>query len=277
VQNIRKITRTMQLIATARFQRSFSRATRFRPYSEQIARMVANVSAYAQVDHPLLRKVEQPQRIALLIISANRGLCGGYNSQVINTSLGFYHERRHLGLDVDLSVVGKKGNAYMRYTGVQVVHRHLLGDNPTYAQVEQIADGYRRDFVSGKVDAVYVGYMRFHSASRQNPEVIQLLPATPAAPAANQTSQVVWQHEYEFTPPAEQLLAELLPEAVSVRLYQCFMDAVVSEHVARMISMKAATDNATEMIKSLTRDANRARQSQITGELTELMGGAEAM
>lgn len=275
VQNIRKITRTMQLISTARFQRAYNRATAFRPYSDRIASMVADVAEHAEIDHPLLRRVHEPKRIALMIITANRGLCGGYNSQVLGAGLRFLKQRRDEGLDVELAAVGKKGLGYLKFTGTSVDRPHLMGDDPTYDQVKAIAERYRTEFAAGRVDAVHVAYMRFHSTSRQAADVRQLLPVT--ATAEREDSATAVPKDYDFTPPAEELLAELLPESVNVSLYQCFIDAIVSEHVARMVAMKAATDNAAEMIKHLGRLANRARQAQITSELTELMAGAEGL
>jgi len=275
VQNICKITRTMQLISTARFQQAFSRATMFRPYSDGIAGMVADVAEFAAIDHPLGRRADPVRHIELMIIAANRGLCGGYNSRVLSAGLEFLRGHQEQGVQVDLSAVGTKALGYLKFAGVEVARDHLLGDSPSFEQVEEIAEQYRDEFTVGKVDAVYVAYMRFHSTSKQTPDVLQLLPITTAGSA--RTSSDKGPDRYEFTPPADELLAELLPKAVTTGLYQCFIDAVVCEQVARMVAMKAATDNATDMIKHLGRLANRARQAQITGELTELMGGVEGL
>jgi len=275
VQNIRKITRTMQLISTARFQRAFNRATAFKPYSEKITAMVANVAQYAQIDHPLLRQADKPGRVAILVITANRGLCGGYNSQVLHTALPFVDQHRQEDRKIQLGVVGKKGLGYLRFLNRRIDKPYLLGDSPTYRQTQEIAEQYMTEFTEGQIDAVHVVYIRFHSSSRQTPHVLQLLPFSPPESTEQQQPTLEAYRSYEFTPPAHELLTELLPEAVKVTLYQCFMDAVVSEHVARMVAMKAATDNAEEMIKHLTRQANRARQAQITSELSELMAGSE--
>jgi len=277
VQNIRKITRTMQLISTARFQRAFNRAMAFKSYSEKIAQMVSNVSEHAEVDHPLLRKVDRPERLAMLFVTSNRGLCGGYNSRVLHTGVDFFKRQRAEGSQIELAAVGKKGLNYLRFMKLEVARRYVLPDSPSYQEVEEISNQYRSEFAEGKVDAVFVAHMQFCSTSRQVARVLQLLPVTPSVRAetekrpASKTEYV----QYDFTPSAGELLAELLPEAVNVALYQCFIDAVVSEQVARMVAMKAATDNAEEMIKLLTRQANRARQAQITRELTELMAGSE--
>jgi len=275
VQNIHKITRTMQLIATARFQRAFNKTVAGKPYTQKIMEMVSNIARYASVEHPLLRTPERVGKVALLVITSNRGLAGGYNSGILHQSQDFYHEQKELDREIQLEVVGKKGQSYLKFLGLPIEQVIKLPDEPTYAQVEEIAERYMQQFTAGEVDGVYVSYMQFHSTSKQSPNLMQLLPMQIVEADAIMPSK--WNYEYEFNPPAGELLMELIPEAVKVALYQCFRDAAVSEQVARMVAMKAATDNAEEMIKHLGRQANKARQTQITGELTELIGGAEAL
>ncbi len=276
VQNICKITKTMQLISTARFQRAFKRVTDFRPYSERITQMVSNIAKYATIDHPLLRTVDKPARVALLAISANRGLCGGYNGQVLHKAVDFHNQLREDGRDVQFSVVGKKGAGYLSFVGIELAERYMLDDTPTYQQVEEIAGHYQSMFINEEVDEVYIAYMKFHSTARQRPELLKVLPSSPPAePVDSPFAEPILAGSYEFEPSVEELLGELLPEALNVRFYQSFIDASLSEHVARMVAMKAATDNASEMIVYLGRQANKARQAQITGELCELMAGTE--
>ncbi len=275
VQNIRKITRTMQLIATARFQKAFNRTVAGKPYTQKIMEMVSNIARYATVDHPLLRTPEPVKKVLLLTITSNRGLAGGYNSNILQRSHLFAEEQLSQDRELRVEVVGKKGQAFLKFRGWNIDEFHKLPDEATYSQVEQIADKYMEMFTSGQVDGVYVSYMQFHSTSKQTPNILQLLPLQICE--TEEIRPVKWSYEYEFSPPAGELLVELLPEAVKVALYQCFRDAAVSEQVGRMVAMKAATDNAEEMIKVLTRQANKARQGQITRELTELIGGAEAL
>jgi len=275
VQNIRKITRTMQLIATARFQKAFNRTVAGKPYTQKIMEMVSNIARYATVDHPLLRTPEPVKKVLLLTITSNRGLAGGYNSNILHRSHLFAEEQLSQDRELRVEVVGKKGQAFLKFRGWNIDEFHKLPDEATYSQVAQIADKYMEMFTSGQVDGVYVSYMQFHSTSKQTPNILQLLPLQICE--TEEIRPVKWSYEYEFSPPAGELLVELLPEAVKVALYQCFRDAAVSEQVGRMVAMKAATDNAEEMIKVLTRQANKARQGQITRELTELIGGAEAL
>ncbi|MFP5288043.1 MAG: ATP synthase F1 subunit gamma [Thermoanaerobaculia bacterium] len=275
VRNIRKITRTMQLIATARFQAAFNRAVATRPYTEKLAELVADLSrAAGSVDHPLLRTHDDVNRSALVVLTSDRGLAGGYNANVLRTALGHLDEQSGRGIETDVHMVGKKGIAYFRF-----LRRALgettsgIGDRPRFEQVEPIANALMDRFMRGEIASVHVAYMKFLSAGQQRPVVVQLLPLKADA-AEGQAGTPV---EYEFSPDPRQLLDELLPATVWIRLFQAFNDAAVSEQVARMVAMKAATDAAGDMIKSLTREYNRARQTQITMELLDIVGGANAL
>ena len=277
VSNIRKITRTMQLIATARFQAAFQRATASKPYSDKLGELVADLSRAAGAsDHPLLQKPAS-DRSALVVITSNRGLCGGYNANVLRNAVE--HLKAQAG-PVDVHMVGKKGISYFRFLGHEV-HEKIttIDDRPRFEQVEPLANSLMDRFISGEIGAVHVAYMRFISASRQVPEVLRLLPlATDELTAGDEaTPDRGRQIEYEFSPDPQALLDDLLPATVRMRLFQSFTDAAVSEQVARMVAMKAATDAANDMIKNLTRQYNRARQTHITMELLDIVGGANAL
>jgi F-type H+-transporting ATPase subunit gamma len=280
VGNIRRITKTMQMIATSKFARSQQRATATKPYTEGVFALVRELASKAGgLTHPLLNKpVVKGEPVSLtLVITSDRGLCGPYNGSVLRTATPHL---RTQGKGSVLEVIGKKGVGFFRYAGRQVSQTHVIGDKPTYDQIERIAQQYMDRFVAGEVQAVYVVYMRYISAGRQRPEVMQLLPlsAPPSpTPATDKTAAGVSAVEYEFSPNASELLATLLPEAVKSTLLQAVNDAIVSENVARMVAMKAATDNAGKMGKRLTRQYNRARQAQITTELTEIISGAAAL
>jgi F-type H+-transporting ATPase subunit gamma len=284
VRNIRKITRTMQLIATARFQAAMNRAVATRPYTERLAELVASISRAMQgeVAHPLMKARDGAKRDALMVITSNRGLCGGYNTSVLRRAMAHLADRP----ECDVYMVGKKGINYFRFLNREMVDRiGHIGDTPRFNQVEPYANTFMDRFTGGRLGTVHVCYMRFFSASRQSPDVIQLLPLTqgpsagrapglePAAEGPARTADV----PYEFSPNPKELLEELLPATVRIRLFQCFTDAAVSEQVARMVAMKAATDAAGDMITALTRQYNRARQSQITMELLDIVGGANAL
>lgn len=273
VQNIRKITRTMQLIATARFQKAFQRATAARPYADKIGELVEQVAgASRDLEHPLLRAPEIQRRVVLFVVTSNRGMCGGYNAGVLRVALERLERVRSAGTEAELHVVGKKGIAYFRFLKVPLAGTYTtFDDRPRYAEAEQIADGFMSRFVAGAIDGVEVVSTRFYSTARQRPEVMPWLPmgSIGAGGAGGPL--------YEFRPSAGQLLADLLPRSLKVRLFQALLDAAVSEQVARMVAMKAATDAAGEMIRMLTTQYNRARQTQITLELLDIVGGAEAL
>ena len=279
VANIQRITKTMQMIATARFQTAFRRATAAKPYTQKIVELVGELSsAGGSLDHPLLRpwggQEEHGDRAQLLVITGNRGLCGGYNAGVLRTAMNF--RREHVEPAADVDVVGKKGNTYFKFNRIPVAaFRSEFTDNPTYAQVEAVADQYMASFTAGNYESVYVVYMAFHSMGRQSPEVLKLLPLED--PRQDQTASSQAEVLYDFSPEPKQLLDELLPLTVKTRLFQCFNEAIVSEQLARMVAMKAATEAASKMSKLLTRQFNRARQTAITTELTEIMGGAAGL
>lgn len=286
VQNIRKITRTMQLIATARFQAAFNRATATKPYTERLTRLMEQLSEHCgDVEHPLLAANKKAKRSVLIVVTSNRGLCGGYNAGLLRVALQYIKQCEGKGEQVDIHALGKKGIAYFRFLGYEMAAtRTDIEDKPQFGQVEPLANRIIEAYVQQEVDSVHVTYCRFESTARQRPETIQLLPLGQAPPgqpvqadgAASPTAQAA-AGVFEFSPPAEELLADLLPLMVKVRLFQCFMDAAVSEQVARMVAMKSATEAAGDMIRSLGQQYNRARQSQITMELLDIMGGANAL
>ena len=282
VQNIRKITRTMQLIATAQFQAAFNRATKTKPYTEGITELAEQISrSQGGLEHPLLRRNSESSRCVLIVVTSNRGLCGGYNASLLRAALAHIKQREEAGDTVDLHVMGRKGIAYFKFLGRPMVRTETrFEDKPQFAEIEPMAAGMMQTYERRQVDSVHVTYMRFVSAGVQRVQTVQLLPIGPPPVAAEvqpgpgpATTPV----QYDFTPPADELLEELLPETIKVRLFQCFVDAAVSERVARMVAMKAATDAAGDMIRTLTQQYNRARQSQITLELLDIVAGAEAL
>jgi F-type H+-transporting ATPase subunit gamma len=303
VRNIRKITRTMQLIATARFQAAFNRAMATKPYTQKLAELVADLSrAAGDVEHPLLATHDEVKRSALVVLTSARGLAGGYNAHVLRAAVAHLDEQAGRGIDTQVHMVGKKGIAYFRFLRRQMAEQTpTLGDRPKFEQVEPIAASLIDRFLRGEIASAHVAYMRFVSAGQQRPEVLQLLPMTAgaarAAGAAGETGAAEKAGaadkagaageggaagrrravEYEFSPGPRELLDELLPASLRARLFQAFNDALVSEQVARMVAMKAATEAAGDMIRGLSRQYNRARQTQITMELLDIVGGANAL
>jgi len=286
VRSIRKITRTMQLIATARFQAAYNRAVATKPYAEKLAELVADLARAATIEHPLLATHEEVKRSALVVLTSQRGLAGGYNSGVLRAAIGHLEAQEKLGIETAVQMMGKKGVAFFRFLHRPMAEQRIdLADTPRFEEIEPIANDLMARFTRGEIASAHVAYMRFLSAGQQKPAVVQLLPLAQAGePAAGQTGEppegaraAGRQIEYEFSPGPQELLDELLPAVVRMRLFQAFTDAAVSEQIARMVAMKAATDAAGDMIKALTRKYNRARQTQITMELLDIVGGANAL
>ena len=286
VRNIKKITKTMQMIATAKFQKSLKRAVGTKPYTQKVRELVRELAAsVGNVEHPLLRNPtaeDRTNRIALLVITSNRGLAGAYNGSVMRKAQHFIRQEEAAGKTIDLYVVGKKGISFFNFQKRPIAQRIDAQDTPKFADVEKIANQFMADFIAGKFDAVHVAYVNFVSAGQQKPEVMTLLPLAgvsgdETATQGGEKPKYGTQTIYDFSPEPRELLDEILPLTVRTALFQAFLDATTSEHVARMVAMKSATDNADKMAKALTMQYNRARQSQITTELSEIMGGVEAM
>jgi F-type H+-transporting ATPase subunit gamma len=282
VRNIRKITRTMELIAAARFKKAMDRTTKAEAYTKKIAELVTDLAATAtDVSHPLLEKREQIKNSLLLVITSNRGLCGGYNTSILREAMGRIRQYAAEGAALHLEVAGKRGITYFRYQGVKAERTYTqFEDKVRFEEVDELADRYLKDLIAGKLDRVEVAYMKFLSAARQAPMIETLLPLAGLKEAAGghaAPAGPLRQVEYEFLPGAQDILQELLPVSFKVRLFKCFLDAAVSEQIARRVTMKSATENADEMIKNLSRMYNRARQAQITKEIAEVIGGAAAL
>lgn len=282
VRNIKKITKTMQMIATAKFQKALKRAVGTKPYTKKVRELVGELAATLgeNVDHPLLRPAAGTNKTALLVITSDRGLAGAYNGSVLRAANNFVKSEEQAGRKVELYVSGKKGVSFFNFQKREIAKRFdKFSEMPKFADVEAVAADYIQQYIDGKVDSVRVAYMQFISAGQQKVEVMQLLPLAALQPATDKKPEAADKEQtvYEFSPDAKTLLDELLPLTVKTALFQSFLDATTSENVARMVAMKSATDNADKMAKALSMQYNRARQSQITTELSEIMGGVEAM
>jgi F-type H+-transporting ATPase subunit gamma len=311
VRNIRKITKTMQMIATAKFQKSLKRAVGSKPYTLKLREVAAEVVksvGQGEVNHPLLRQpgdLKAGSKVAIVVITSNRGLAGAYNGHVLRAAHAFVKQHLGKGAHIDAYVAGKKGASFFKFQKIPMAQFVKTSDPPKYAEVEPLAEELMSKFADGTYDAVFVAFMNFISTGVQKPAVNALLPVSGIAQVAESLAREVAEKAaqikagvmdvkrtgedvevegieggkavYEFSPSPVELLGELLPLAVKTALFQAFLDATTSEHVARMVAMKSATDNADKMQKALTMQYNRARQSQITTELSEIMGGVEAM
>lgn len=278
IRNIRKITRTMELISTATFRRAMERALAAAAYTKRIGRLVADLAASGvEVSHPLLQQRETPGNALLLVLSASRGMCGGYNSSVLRVAVARWEELRNAIENLRLEVSGKRGVSELRFRKLRVdqVFTHFT-DRPLFGEVEVLANRYLDAFETGQLDRLDVVYTKFVSLGRQYPVAETLLPIGDIVDENLPKEEHAGDTPFDFLPSAESILEEALPMSFKLKLFQCFLDATVSEQVARMLAMKAATENADKIISNLTMTYNRARQSQITNEILEVIGGAEA-
>ena len=275
VGTIARITKTMQMIATAKFTAALARAKDSRPYTDAIRSLVGEVSGAAgDYDSPLFSAKSNTGKEMLLVITSDRGLCGAYNGNVLKKSVQYTRSVKSNSQEVEIETSGKKAVSFFKFQKMTPAEQHSLGDKPSFEDVARIADHYLDGFAEGKWDKVSVAYMRFESNAKQIPEVIQLLPLSQENDDAAEASTTA---NYEFSPSAGEILDDLLPRSIKTTLFQAFNVSVVSENIMRMIAMKAATENANDLAKDLRRDYNRARQAQITTELTEIISGAEAL
>ncbi len=275
VGTIARITKTMQMIATAKFTAALARAKDSRPYTDAIRNLVGEVSGAADdYDSPLFNAPAKKNKELLLVITSDRGLCGAYNGNVLRQALMHTRSAKSNNSEVTLETAGKKATTFFKFQKLEARHQLTFGDKPSYEDVSRVANRYMEEFANGDWDKVSVAYMRFESNTRQVPEVIQILPLSSDNTTTEEKSV---SSNYEFSPSAAEILDDLIPRSVITTIFQMFNDAVVSENIMRMIAMKAATENANELGKDLKRDYNRARQAQITTELTEIISGAAAL
>ncbi len=294
VDNIRKITRTMELIATNRFRKALNRATEAEAFTRKIAELVADLGQTSQeARHPLLEKHDPIKKSVLLVLTSNRGLAGGYNGNVLRVALARYQDNQTEGIETSLEVAGKRGIGYFRFRKLTADATYTqFEDKPQFAEVEVLADKFIKLYVQGSIDRLDVAFTRFVSSSRQIASVQTLLPISTAdlgqaGPSVGQAGSAAKAPEpaargagpvsYEFLPDAKSILEEIVPVSFKVRLFKCFLDAAVSEQIARMVAMGGATKNADDLVKSLSRQYNRARQMQITRDLADIVGGAAAL
>lgn len=286
----------MELISTARFKRAMDRAVAAAGYARRMTALAGHLArSGVEVSHPLLDPRPEPRRAILLVLTGNRGLCAGYNSSVMRLAVARYEELRDFVPEVPLEVSGKRGISAFRFRKIKVDEAFThFEDKPSFAEVDVLASRYLADFTAGRLDRLDIAYTRFESASHQQAVLETLLPlgglegtrqvgALPSQPSTRQVDNLPHNNapasdsQYEFLPSAESILEEVVPMSFKVRLFKCFLDAAASEQIARMVAMKAATENADQMISQLSMAYNRARQGQITGELLEVVGGAEAL
>lgn len=278
IKNIRKITRTMELVSTAQFRRAMERAVAAESYTKRIVRLVSDLAkAGLKTEHPLLAERASTKKAVLFILTANRGMCGGYNSGILRAGMARLEELRNSYDEVELFVSGKRGISYLKYHGQNITRSFTQFDHkPTFDEVCELANECLNRYKTGEIDRVDVAYSRFFSLSKQKPTAETLLPLSSMTDEIEECADSA-SLEYEFLPSPQSILDEVVPNSFRIKLFKAFLDAAVSEQIARMMAMKAATDNADQMISALTTTYNRARQSQITNEIIEVISGARAL
>ncbi|HJU73212.1 MAG TPA: F0F1 ATP synthase subunit gamma [Gemmatimonadaceae bacterium] len=272
VENTRKITRTMEMVATSRMKRAQDRVIAARPYANVLADVIASLySAELAERFPLLRQPDRVRNAAVVLLTSNRGLCGAFNSNLIREARNLLGSLEEQGTTPELHVVGRKGIGYFKYVGRPLATaRTDISDRPTAHDAASLVDELMARFIRGELDAVYVVYAQFRSALSTPPKSQRILPVEPP------TTKAV-ARDYLLFPSAKAILSELLPSYVRNQMYRALVETSAGEQGARRTAMKNATDNAGEMLNTLRRTYNRARQAQITQEIAEIVGGAAAL
>jgi F-type H+-transporting ATPase subunit gamma len=280
VQSTKKITRAMELIAASRIARSQQRVNASKPYADEITRVITAVASQTNVDHPLTTEHANPRRAAVLVVTSDRGLAGAYSANALRTAESLYQTLREEGKESSIYAVGRKAAAYYRFRN-RKVEKDFTGfsEQPDYDSAKAAADALIEQFVKptdeGGVDEIHIVYTEFRSMLSQRAVAKRILPMV-----IQETSEAPKDGPlplYEFEPSAEDVLNALLPRYVESRVFAALLESAASESAARRRAMKSATDNAEELIKSLTRAANSARQAEITQEISEIVGGANAL
>jgi F-type H+-transporting ATPase subunit gamma len=274
IENTRRITRTMEMVAASKLKRAQDRVVAARPYAGALRDVIADLYSPELAERfPLLRQPAETKRVAVLVLTSNRGLAGGFNANLTREARGLLGQLEGTGAAVDLHIVGRKGLGYFRYVGRAVAtSRTDLGDAPTPGDARQLVDAVMDAFAKGELDAVYIVYAKYQSALSTPPTAEQILPVKP--PERKKDAQL---RDYILAPSAEAILTELLPAYVRNSVYRAMVETAAAEQGARRSAMKNATDNANDLITTLRRTYNRARQAQITQEIAEIVGGAAAL
>jgi F-type H+-transporting ATPase subunit gamma len=282
VESTKKITRAMELIAASRIIKAQQRAQQAAPYARELTRAVSALVTYSNTDHPLTTEPEDPKRAAILIVTSDRGLAGAYSSSVLKEAERLAERLRGEGKEVVTYISGRKGEAYYRFRGRAVAQSWSgFSDQPRYENAREIGEALISAFVADQgepeqVDEVHLVYTQFKSMLVQEPHDVRMLPLEVVESEERPDKDEVLPL-YEFEPSAEEVLDALLPKYVQSRIFFALLQASASELAARQKAMKSATDNAEELIKKYTRIANQARQAGITQEISEIVGGVNAL
>jgi F-type H+-transporting ATPase subunit gamma len=276
VQNTRKITRTMEMVSTSKLKRAQERVQAARPYAEKLGAVIARLLNPELAErYPLLRQPATVNRAAVVLITSNRGLAGAFNANLIREARTLLRTLREQGAEAELHAAGKKGVSFFRFQGEPMQTAITdVSDRPSAADAERVMGNLVSRFEAGELDAVYVIYAKFNSALNTPPTTLQVLPVQPPATAEGEAAREV---DYLLEPGADEILGHILPLYVRNSVYRALVETSAAEHGARRTAMKNATDNAGDMLESLTRTYNRVRQAAITQEIAEIVGGAAAL
>ncbi|MDA3628011.1 F0F1 ATP synthase subunit gamma [Saccharopolyspora oryzae] len=290
IKSTRKITKAQELIATSRIMKAQARVEASRPYATEITNVLSALADVSTLDHPLLTERSNPKRAGVLVVTSDRGFCGGYNANVIKAAEELQSLLREQGKDPVLYVIGRKGESYYRFRQRKIEASWTgFSDRPEYSDAAEIGETLVKAFLAGAddylddggpdgklgVDELHLVHTEFVSMLTQRPAVRRIAPLE--VEYSDEPVQKTLKSAYEFEPDAETLFAALLPKYIKTRLYAGLLDSAAAEHAARRTAMKSATDNADELIRNLSREANQARQAQITQEISEIVGGVEAL
>jgi F-type H+-transporting ATPase subunit gamma len=272
VDNTKQITKTMEMVATSKLKRATDRVRAAQPYSDALGGVVRSLYAPEFAERfPMLRQPPEIRKVAIVLVTANRGLCGGFNANLIREARLLRASLEEKGIETELHSVGRKGMVYFQFRKIELASRNnSVGDAPTVDDAEAIVRDLRKRFEAGELDQVLLVSAEFRSALSTPPRVLELLPIRPPDGAVSADS-------YILSPGAEVILSRLLPSYLRNTVYKALVENTAAEQGARRTAMKNATDNAGEMLETLTRNYNRARQAQITQEISEIVGGAEGL
>ena len=272
VENTRQITRTMELVATSKLKRATDRVHAARPYADALHEIVGGLySPGLSEKYPILRQPEETKRAAVLLLTANRGLCGGFNANLIKQARLLIEDLRSQGIETELHIAGKKGVAYFRFRGEEMLTTRVdISDHPTVEDAESVVAPVRDRFENGDIDAVYLVSSKFKSAMSTPPHTRDLLPIKGDGKSASADV-------YILSPSGDMILERILPAYIRNAVYTAMVENAAAEQGARRAAMKSATDNAGDVLEHLTRTYNRARQAQITQEIAEIVGGSAAL
>jgi F-type H+-transporting ATPase subunit gamma len=274
VQNTKKITRTMELVSTAKAKKAVDKVVASRPYAQKIKELIGSLAAQGEVaDHPLLRRHANIRKALVVVVTANRGLCGGYNTNIIRSSVALIEAYKKAGVEVVVHVIGKKAISFFNYQKIPYAASFTnVDDKLRFSDAQKFAETYMEAFSLETVDKIDIVYTKYINAAVQKPIVETVLPVE-----INTEEKEHKSLPFLFEPDPQAILESLLPKAICMNVYQSLIDAIASEQIARRIAMKSATDAASDMIKSLTLQYNRIRQAKITQEIAEIVGGAAAI